>query len=143
MELIQEKLALKELVDVFSNLADAKDTAAQAQLFTEDAVLESYINGELTSKQVGRTEIKKACAGFLALFDTVYHVNGQQVVEVDGNTATGIAYCQVVLIGENGGKRIMNTQGVRYQDTYTKLDGKWLIQVRKSDFVWSDSKVDK
>jgi len=40
IEMITAKMELKELVDVFSNLADVKDAAAQGELFTPDGVLE-------------------------------------------------------------------------------------------------------
>lgn len=140
MNIIEEKLALKELVDVFSNLADVKDTDTQALLFTEDAELNSYRGEELVSALKGREDIKNACAEFLALFDTVYHCNGQQVVKVEDNKATGIAYCNVVLIGMEDGKRVMTTQGVRYDDEYVKIDEKWLIAKRTSYFVYVDKK---
>lgn len=138
-ETIIAKLELKELVDTFSNLADIKDTKTQAQLFTEDASLTSY-NGDQVFKQEGRAAIEEACAGFLALFETVYHLNGQQVVTVNGNAAEGVAYCNVVLIGEQNGKRIQTTQGVRYEDEYVKVDGKWKIANRVSHFVYTDFK---
>ena len=53
MNLLQNKMELKELVDVFSILADKKDTKAQAELFTEDATLKSYIDNQLASEQHG------------------------------------------------------------------------------------------
>lgn len=137
-----DKMALKELVDTFSNLADIKDTKTQAQLFVEDAKLESF-NGDFHSVQNGREEIETACASFLALFDTVYHLNGQQVVDINetGDAATGAAYCHVVLIGENEeGKRVQTTQGVRYNDEYIKIDGEWKIANRTSHFVYTDTK---
>lgn len=140
MKILEEKLKLKELVDVFSNLADVKDTNTQAQLFTEDAVLTSY-NGDQVFEQRGRNAIEEACANFLELFDTVYHINGQQVVDIQGDKATGVSYCQVVLIGPNEkGERVQNMQGVRYEDEYLKVDGEWKIANRTSHFVWSDSK---
>lgn len=63
----------------------------------------------------------------------VYHLNGQQTVEIKGNEATGISYCFVTLIG--GGKK--NQSGVRYRDTYVKVDGKWLIKKRESNFMFT------
>jgi NAD(P)-dependent dehydrogenase (short-subunit alcohol dehydrogenase family) len=36
-------------------------------------------------------------AGFLGQFDDVYHLNGQQTVEVQGDHAKGICYCLFVL----------------------------------------------
>ena len=69
----------------------------------------------------------------MALFDTVYHLNGQQIVDIQGDHATGISYCFVTLIGN--GK--MNQSGVRYNDTYVKQNGKWLIKKRESNFTFT------
>jgi hypothetical protein len=69
------------------------------------------------------------------------HDSEEIVVNIEGDHATGTAYCQVVLIGNNEeGKRMMNTNGVWYEDEYIKLDGKWLIANRTSHFTWADSK---
>ena len=129
---IQDQLALKRLVDTFSNLADVKDVDAQVLLFTEDAEVVSK-SGDQVFVSKGREEIGKAFSGFLALFDVVYHLNGQQTVDIDGDTATGISYCFVTLIG--GGKK--NQSGVRYHDTYVKQNGHWLIKKRESDCMFT------
>ena len=138
---VADKQALKELVDKFSILADRKDAQAQTELFTDDAVVHSYLDGKLISSLKGKEEIEKAFADFLARFDTVFHINGQQVVHINGDKATGIAYCQVVLIGtDENGKRMMTMQGVSYDDEYVRDNGHWLIAKRTSHFVWSDNK---
>ena len=98
----EDQLALKRLVDTFSNLADVKDVKAQMDLFTDDAEVHSKA-GEHVSVMKGKEQIGKAFADYLALFDVVYHLNGQQTVDIDGDTATGISYCYVTLIG-NGKK---------------------------------------
>lgn len=140
-EIMQAKMEIKELVDTFSILADEKDVKTQADLFAEDAVLTSYQGEQKISEQHGREEIEAGCAAFLALFDTVYHMNGQQVVHVDDDHAKGKSYCQVVLIGKNEeGKRVRNMQGVWYEDEYVKQDGRWLIANRTSHFTWTDVK---
>lgn len=128
----EDQLALKRLVDTFSNLADVKDVDAQVLLFTEDAEVISKSGGQVFTCK-GRKEIGKAFAGFLVGFDVVYHLNGQQTVDIDGDKATGISYCYVTLIG--GGKR--NQSGVRYHDTYVKQNGRWLIRKRESDFMFT------
>lgn len=137
---LADRMALKELVDVFSCLADTKEVGKQVLLFTEDATVDSYRGDKLVSSITGRKELAQRFGDFLAKFETVYHINGQQVVNINGNKATGTAYCQVVLISNNNGKRTMLTQGVRYEDEYVKRDGRWLIAHRTSHFVWSDSK---
>lgn len=135
----QEKLAIKELVDTFSIMADDKDVVGQTALFTENAVVKSYLGGQPISELSGRDQIGSGFGAFLANFETVYHINGQQVVTVDGDKAKGTSYCQVVLIGDVEGKKIRTMQGVRYQDEYVKKDGKWLIAARNSYFVWRES----
>lgn len=137
---IEEKLALKELVDTFSILADKKDVAAQVLLFTENSVVQTYINGEKVTDLTGRAQIGDVFTSFLAGFETVYHINGQQTVTINGDTATGISYCQVVLIRDEDGKKIMTTHGVNYQDEYVRENERWLISNRVSTFVWTDNR---
>lgn len=55
------------------------------------------------NKYVDREEKGKVFKNYLAQFDVVFHMNGQQTVTIKGDTAEGIAYFQVVLIkNENG-----------------------------------------
>ena len=129
---IEDTLALKKLVDTFSNLADVKDVKSQMDLFTDDAEVISKTATQ-TFHSKGKKEIEKTFADYLALFQIVYHLNGQQTVEINGDHATGISYCFVTLIGD--GKK--NQSGVRYNDTYVKKNGKWLIKKRESDFMYT------
>ena len=134
---IADRMALKDLVDTFSNLADTKEIDEQVQLFTEDAEVISYQGEKQTSHLTGRKELAERFKAFLNQFTTVYHINGQQTVKIDGNKATGIAYAQVVLVSESNGKKIMRTQGVRYNDEYVRQNGRWLISKRTSHFEWT------
>jgi ketosteroid isomerase-like protein len=136
IQLLEDKSALKALVDTFSNLADRKDVKAQLPLFTEDAIVDSYINGQLISSLNGREQIGQGFGGFLALFDAVYHHNGQQTVEIHGDKAKGVSYCLVVLIGKENGKTYKNTSGVIYNDEYVRRGQTWLIAKRVSNFAW-------
>lgn len=134
-----EKIALKEVVDQFSTLADIKDVDSQMLLFTEDAIVESYRNGERSSLLQGQEEIGAAFSNFLGLFHTVYHINGQQTVSINGNKATGTSYCLVKLISKNEeGKDTQITYGVTYYDEFEKKDSRWLISKRKSYFNWEE-----
>lgn len=139
MSELRDRMELKELVDEFSVLADKKDVETQVLLFTEDATVDSYRGDTLVSSIKGRENLSQGFGNFLSLFDTVYHINGQQTVRIDGDRATGTAYCQVVLIGMQDGRRMMTTQGVIYDDEYVRQGGKWLIAKRTSHFVWTDA----
>lgn len=133
---LADRMELKNLVDTFSVLADQKNTEAQKWLFTEDAVVDSYVGNQKGMSLVGRENIRNAFGAYLALFDIVYHINGQQTVKIEGDKATGTAYCQVVLIGDENGKKMITTQGVYYDDEYVRQGGKWLIKHRTSHFTW-------
>jgi hypothetical protein len=54
MTQIQDKLKLKELVDMFSILTDQKKTQEQTLLFTENAEVVSIMNGKPSAPLVGR-----------------------------------------------------------------------------------------
>lgn len=138
MQEIQDKMALRELVDNFSNLSDEKKVTEQMELFIDDAEVISISDGQISSQFKGKKEIGDAFSNFLALFHTVYHINGQHTAKINGDTAIGIYYCQVVLIGNQDGKNMGRFSGIRYNDEYVKIDGKWFIKKRTSHFMYND-----
>lgn len=135
---IEDRIALKALVDEFSILADRKEIANQLLLFTENAKVETMNNGQAVSALVGHKQIGEAFTNFLALFDVVYHINGQQTLTITGHKASGISYCEVTLVGDQNGKKMKTKMGVHYKDDYVKRNGKWLIANRQSTFAWRD-----
>lgn len=135
---LEDQAALKHLVDTFANLADDKDIASQMRLFTEDATVSTYFGDTLFATMTGREEIAEVFSDFLANFETVYHINGQMTVDIDGDRATSDHYCLVVLISEVAGKKLKNMNGVIYKDSYVRLSGKWLIANRVARFSWRD-----
>lgn len=143
LQQIQDRLALKDLVDTFSNLADEKNVAAQMPLFTENAIVNTYIGGELVFAMQGRAEIEKVFTEYLTPFHSVYHLNGQHTVTFqDEMNASAINYCQVALVRKNeAGKGVMLSHYVRYHDTYVKQAGQWLIAERIANFMISEERV--
>ena len=137
-----ERQALKDLVDTFSNLADEKRVAEQMALFTPDAQVNTYIGGKLFAEAKGTAEIEQVFSSFLAQFHSVYHLNGQHTVTFRIETeAEAINYCAVKLVGEQDGKQVLQDHSVRYQDTYVKQDGQWLISQRIANFMISETRV--
>src|SRR6478735_5948465 len=101
---IEDKMAIKYVVDEFSNLADTKEIAKQVLLFTEDGVVESISNGQPGTPLKGREQLKQAFSAFLSNFHTVYHQNGQQTINLNGDKAEATSYCRVILVGKQDGK---------------------------------------
>jgi ketosteroid isomerase-like protein len=137
---LEDRAALKALVDTFSILADQKDVQAQTLLFTEDATTETWRGDARVSELRGRAAMGAAFGAFLANFQTVYHFNGQQTLTLDGDRATGTSYCLVTLIGDEGGRRMQTTIGVIYNDDYVRENGRWLIARRRSVFDWEEKR---
>lgn len=138
LEQINDKLALKDLVDTFSNLADEKKVSEQMDLFTDDAEVNTYIGGELVFEMKGKKQIEEVFTNFLSSFHTVYHLNGQHTVILHGDKAEAINYCQVFLVENKESKDIQHAHSVRYQDTYKKVNGIWLISNRIANFMISN-----
>lgn len=136
---IEDKMAIKNVVDVFSNLADTKEIDRQVLLFTEDGVVESVSMGQPSSTLKGRDQLKQAFSAFLSNFHTVYHQNGQQTIdELTENSAKTTSYCRVILVGEQDGKQTKTTLYTIYNDNFVKQNGQWLIKYRKSNFIWRE-----
>lgn len=134
--IIEDKMAIKQVVDVFSNLADTKEIDKQVLLFTEDGVVESHADGQQTSSLKGREQLKQTFSSFLSNFHTIYHQNGQQTIdELTENTAKTTSYCQVILIGKQDGKEMKTQMFTIYKDELEKQNGQWLIKHRTSNFV--------
>lgn len=134
---LQDKAEIKELVDSFSNLADQKDADTQALLFTEDGQVVISFNGQENVIE-GREQIAEVFGGVVNGMDALYHMNGQLDVEVNGDTATGTAYCRVALVNTTDGVTTITDEAVIYNDEYVKQDDKWLISRRTSNFIFMD-----
>ena len=132
---IEDKMAIKYVVDEFSNLADTKEIDKQVLLFTPDGVVESISNGQPSNPLKGREQLKQAFSGFLSNFHTVYHQNGQQTINIQGNNAEAVSYCRVILVGKQNDKEMKTTLYTIYKDSFVKENGKWFIKHRTSNFV--------
>ena len=137
---LEAKLELKQLVDTFSNLGDERRIKDQMALFTPDTKVQVYMGDDLVFDISGVEQLEETFSGFIANVTHLFHMNGQQVVDLDGDTATGIAYCQVKLVTAEDGKQFITDSSVRYNDEYVRRDGRWLIKTRISHFLINDKR---
>jgi len=138
IQALEDRAALRDLIDTFAYLGDKKDIATQMNLFAEDATVDTYFGNELFASTKGRAQIHDVFTGFISNFETLYHFNGQQTAAISGDAATATYYGLVVLISEANGQKMKNTNGVIYQDEYVRRDGRWLIAKRVARFSWRD-----
>ena len=64
---IEDKMAVKQAVDQFSNLADTKEIDKQVLLFTEDGEVESITSGQSNALK-GRQQLEETFSNFLSNF---------------------------------------------------------------------------
>jgi len=139
----RDRISIGELINAYAHDADRRETRKQTDLFTDNATMEIYHQEPGTRKPDtvlrGRGELY---TGFATLkkYDVTMHFIGQSTIHLFGDSATGEVYCLAHHIWEENGKRQLMVMGLRYYDTYIKLDNKWLFAKRILIFDWVDTR---
>ena len=136
-------IAIRELVDSFAYYADKTKAQRQAALFVENGTMEIYRSEPDTSKPIfilkGRKELEGAFKG-LEKYNMTFHLNGQNSIKF-GDDTTGTVQCLAHHIFFENGKRILLTEAIRYYDTYTRQNNRWLFVKRKLVIYWEDKRL--
>lgn len=140
-----DRLAIRELIDAWAHNADRKLPAKQAALFTDDGVVEVYMEEPgKDSKPVqvlrGRKEIESGIGDALKKYAVTMHLNGQSTVQINGDSATNESYTLAHHLWMEDGARKLLVMGIRYYDTIVRKDGHWLFSERKLVIDWTDSR---
>ena len=139
LEILEAKDAIREVIDGFSNLEC--DVHAQAPLFTDDVHVMVYMGGKLTMDIHGAAELEKQFSAFTVGVKASHHMNGQQVITVNGDEATDVHYCRAALVTEENGREYLSDNYIRYTDTLVKVDGQWRIKVREQHFLIAEKRL--
>ncbi|MCB4611710.1 nuclear transport factor 2 family protein [Enterobacter asburiae] len=140
-----DRLAIRELIDAWAHNADRKLPAKQAALFTDDGVVEVYIEEPgKDSKPVqvlrGRKEIESGIGDALKKYAVTMHLNGQSTIQINGDSAINESYTLAHHLWTEDGARKLLVMGIRYYDTIVRKDGRWLFAERKLIIDWTDSR---
>ena len=138
LEILEAKEAIREVIDGFSNLEC--DVAAQEKYFTKDAHIMVHMNGKLAMDIHGSAEMVKQFSAFTAGVKASHHMNGQQVITVDGDRAEDVHYCRAALLTTQNGKDVIVDNYIRYVDQLVKQDGVWRIAERDQYFLMTESR---
>lgn len=133
LEILEAKEAIREVIDGFANLEC--DVHAQMPFFTEDVHVTVYMGDKLAMDIKGWDEMEKQFSAFTGSVKASHHMNGQQVITVDGDTAVDVHYCRAALVLEEDGHDIVSDNYIRYIDTLVRKDGQWKIAKREQHFV--------
>jgi hypothetical protein len=146
---LADRLAIRELVDLYARAADRVDGAAAAGLFTEQGVLRIFERGTDTPvrERIGRSEIATAFAG-LSRYDVTLHVVANHLVEfadaIERKSATGETYClahHVRAIGEGDDAHLSDyLMAIRYLDTFERTAEGWRIAQRHLQLEFTEER---
>ena len=136
-QFIQEQLDRREicgLVDAYAYCADRRNCEGQMSLFTEDTHFVVFMDSHAAEPSYaldGRENLRPVFEN-LNTYDRTMHFVGQHTLHSYSPTeAKGQAYCIAHHLNytEGGGQKLMVAY-MRYEDTFKKVDGKWLFAER-------------
>jgi hypothetical protein len=135
LEFLEKKEKLRKLIDDYAVLGDDKKITEQMELFTPNIIYKAFMGGIVVSEVSGKANIEKEFIGHASLVKTYFTINGQQEVQIDGDTASGVSFAQIKMIREIDGKNVLTDYSVRYDDKYILQNNKWLINYREGHFI--------
>ena len=121
--LVEDRLAIRELVDSYNDAVMRFDRDAWASNWTDDATWSLPGMGEITGKDKFVPMWQQMMAGF----SFVGFFASAGPIIVTGTTAHATWYQQEFLHQKDGVKRRITG---RYEDDYIKRDGRWFFQKR-------------
>ena len=139
---LEDRVALRDLVEAYARCADRIDGEGLAALFMPEGVLRIVRRGveETPAERVGREEIATAISR-LDRYVATFHFVGNHYVTVDGDEGTGEAYCVAHhLLGESG-SQIDHVMMIRYQDQYRRQPDGWKLAVRELRVDWTEERT--
>lgn len=138
----EDRLAIRALVDSYAYCADSRDAQGQMALFTEDTNFEVYYDPESETP----SQVVSSRVDLFPVFDNLntykatMHFNGQNSVTLNGDNATGIAYCIAHHLTIEGDKQKWMVAAIRYYDKFVRQNNKWLFAERKLLVDWIENR---
>ena len=139
-----DRLAIRELVETYAHCADRRDAKRQMALFTTDTHFVVYMNAKepKPSQELHSREALAPVFAYLNRYDATTHFVGQSTIfTLDGDRATGEAYCLAHHIMADSGKRRLMIASLRYLDTFAKIDGAWFFAERLLYLDWLEERA--
>ena len=142
LEEAADRVAIRELIDAYARCAGRRDADGQMALFTADTHFVVYMDARSSEPSMelhSRAELAPVF-GDLNRYVATTHFNGQSAVTISGAAATGESYCLAHHVSVEGDERTIMIASIRYEDTFTKLDGTWLFSERRLYVDWTDTR---
>ena len=134
-----DRLAIRELIEAYAHCADRRDAQGQMALFTPDTHFVVYMDAKdpKPSMELHSREALAPVFADLNQYDATTHFVGQcTIFTLNGDRATGEAYCLAHRVTVDGEKRRLMVASLRYLDTFAKIGGAWLFAERLLYVDW-------
>lgn len=137
-----DRFAINELIDKYAFCADTRDAQGQMALFTEDTNFVVFMDAKASEPTMTINKRSDLFPVFdnLNSYRATMHFNGQKNVQLNGDSATGLAYCiahhQTI---EDGVQKLMIAY-IKYHDKFVKQNGEWFFAERKLMVDWVENR---
>ena len=139
LQTLLDRLALQDLVARYARAVDQLDIDLVLSLFQPDATFTLYTTdpsaGEPQIDLTGHEQIGGLISS-LEQWGGTTHFLGQQVVELNGDEATGELYAIAHHLDRSGSEPANMVMGLRYQDQYERTDEGWRFAGRTLIADW-------
>jgi hypothetical protein len=122
---LYDKLRIHELLMRYSRGVDRVDAEMVASVFHDEATCEF---GELVI--TGAASIGETITNASGSFALTSHLIGNELIELDGDTARSEAYYFSNVVVEEDGERVIRCRSGRYVDRIERREGVWKIATR-------------
>ena len=139
-----DRLAIRELVEAYARCADRRDAKGQMMLFTPNTHFVVHMNAKdpKPSQELHSREALAPVFADLNRYVATMHFVGQNTIfTLNGDRATGEAYCIAHHLSLDGDKRRLMVAYLRYLDTFAKIDGAWLFAERLLYVDWLEERT--
>ena len=137
---LEDRVALRDLVESYAAAVDARDVELFVSLFTADGVLQVHY-ADLPDPHpatVGAAALARIPGALSMRFPVTFHFVGNHRCQVDGARAVGETYCEAhhLHTGADGEPADLR-MAIRYADTYTRGAGSvWRFTRRTVNVLW-------
>jgi hypothetical protein len=138
-----DRLAIRDLIEAYAHCADRRDAKGRLGLFTTDTHFVVYMNAKdpkPTQELHSREALAPVFAGLHQYAATMHFVGQSTIFSLNGDRATGEAYCIAHHLTGDGEKRRMMVAYLRYLDAFVKIDGTWLFAERLLYVDWLEER---
>ena len=138
-----DRLAIRELIEAYAHCADRRDAKGQMALFTADTHFVVYMNAKdpnPSQELRSREQLASVFADLNQYAATMHFVGQNTIFTLDGDRATGEAYCIAHHLTVDGEKRRLMVAYLRYLDTFVKMDGAWSFAERLLYVDWLEER---